>query len=74
MMLVQRPTTLSGCGKKTEVLAMRQVTIISKSKVKTLEDLDVLEDSFEDAIIEALEQGYEIEVSITAEFNKAAKS
>tara|TARA_R110000787_G_scaffold149744_1_gene263713 strand:+ start:3269 stop:3388 length:120 start_codon:yes stop_codon:yes gene_type:complete len=39
-----------------------------------LEDLDVLEDSFEDAIIEALEQGYEIEVSITAEFNKAAKS
>jgi len=53
---------------------MRQVTIISKSKVKTLEDLDALENSFEDAIIEALEQGYEIEVEITAEFNKVVRS
>jgi hypothetical protein len=38
--------------------------------VKTLVDLDVLEDLIEDVILEALHQDEEVEVKVTAEFVK----
>ena len=53
---------------------MRQVTVIAEVSVKTLLDLDVLEDLIEDVIIEALEQDNEVEVKVTAEFKKVIRS
>ena len=50
---------------------MRQVTVIAEVSVKTLLDLDVLEDLIEDVIIEALEQ--DNEVKVTAEFKKVIR-
>jgi|TARA_R110002110_G_scaffold216074_1_gene430024 hypothetical protein len=52
---------------------MRQVTVIAEVSVKTLLDLDVLEDLLEDVIIEALEQDNEVEVKVTAEFKKVIR-
>tara|TARA_R110000744_G_scaffold152752_1_gene266960 strand:+ start:1526 stop:1684 length:159 start_codon:yes stop_codon:yes gene_type:complete len=52
---------------------MRQVTVIAEVSVKTLLDLDVLEDLIEDVIIEALEQDNEVEVKVTAEFKKVVR-
>jgi hypothetical protein len=52
---------------------MRQVTVIAEVSVKTLLDLDVLEDLIEDVIIEALEQDNEVEVKVTAEFKKVIR-
>ena len=52
---------------------MRQVTVIAEVNVKTLLDLDVLEDLLEDVIIEALEQDNEVEVKVTAEFKKVVR-
>tara|TARA_B110000211_G_C13734685_1_gene401824 strand:- start:162 stop:320 length:159 start_codon:yes stop_codon:yes gene_type:complete len=52
---------------------MRQVTVIAEVNVKTLLDLDVLEDLLEDVIIEALEQDNEVEVKVTAEFKKVIR-
>jgi len=52
---------------------MRQVTVIAEVNVKTLLDLDVLEDLIEDVIIEALEQDNEVEVKVTAEFKKVIR-
>ena len=52
---------------------MRQVTVIAEVSVKTLLDLDVLEDLLEDVIIEALEQDNEVEVKVTAEFKKVVR-
>jgi len=52
---------------------MRQVTVIAEVSVKTLLDLDVLEELIEDVIIEALEQDSEVEVKVTAEFKKVIR-
>ena len=52
---------------------MRQVTVIAEVSVKTLLDLDVLEDLIEDVIIEALGQDNEVEVKVTAEFKKVIR-
>ena len=52
---------------------MRKVTVIAEVSVKTLVDLDVLEDLIEDVILEALYQDQEVEVKVTAEFVKVAK-
>ncbi len=52
---------------------MRQVTVIAEVSVKTLLDLDVLEDLIEDVIIEALEQDNEVDVKVTAEFKKVIR-
>jgi len=49
---------------------MRKMTVIAEISVKTLVDLDVLEDLIEDVIIEALNQDQEVEVKVTAEFVK----
>ena len=49
---------------------MRKMTIIAEVSVKTLVDLDVLEDMIEDVILEALHQDEEVEVKVTAEFVK----
>ncbi len=49
---------------------MRKMTVIAEISVKTLVDLDVLEDLIEDVIIEALHQDEEVEVKVTAEFVK----
>ena len=49
---------------------MRKITIIAEVSVKTLVDLDVLEDLIEDVILEALHQDEEGEVKVTAEFVK----
>jgi hypothetical protein len=65
----QKPTTLSACGKKSGE-SMRKMTIIAEISVKTLVDLDVLEDLIEDVILEALHQDEEVEVKVTAEFVK----
>jgi len=46
------------------------MTIIAEVSVKTLVDLDVLEDLIEDVILEALHQDEEVEVKVTAEFVK----
>jgi hypothetical protein len=68
----QKPTTLSACGKKSGG-SMRKMTIIAEVSVKTLVDLDVLEDLIEDVILEALHQDEEVEVKVTAEFVKQAR-
>ena len=52
---------------------MRQITVIAEVSVKTLLDLDVLEDLIEDVIIEALEQDNGVEVKVTAEFKKVIR-
>jgi len=49
---------------------MRKMTVIAEIRVKTLVDLDVLEDLIEDVILEALHQDQEVEVKVTAEFVK----
>ena len=49
---------------------MRKMTVIAEISVKTLVDLDVLEELIEDVIIEALHQDEEVEVKVTAEFVK----
>jgi hypothetical protein len=49
---------------------MRKMTVIAEISVKTLIDLDVLEELIEDVIIEALNQDQEVEVKVTAEFVK----
>jgi hypothetical protein len=49
---------------------MRKMTVIAEISVKTLVDLDVLEDLIEDVILEALHQDEEVEVKVTAEFVK----
>ena len=49
---------------------MRKMTVIAEVSVKTLVDLDVLEDLIEDVILEALHQDQEVEVKVTAEFVK----
>ena len=49
---------------------MRKVTVIAEVSVKTLVDLDVLEDLIEDGILEALPQDDEGEVKVTAELKK----
>ena len=43
---------------------MRKMTIIAEVSVKTLVDLDVLEDLIEDVILEALHQDQEVEVKV----------
>jgi hypothetical protein len=65
----QKPTTLSACGKKSGG-SMRKMTVIAEISVKTLVDLDMLEDLIEDVILEALHQDEEVEVKVTAEFVK----
>ena len=52
---------------------MSQVTLIAEVSVKTLLDLDVLEDLSEDVFIEALEQDDEVEVKVTDEFKKVRR-
>lgn len=49
------------------------MTVIAEISVKTLVDLDVLEDLIEDVILEALYQDQEVEVKVTAEFVKQPK-
>ena len=49
---------------------MRKMTVIAEISVKTLVDLDVLEELIEDVILEALHQDQEVEVKVTAEFVK----
>ena len=49
---------------------MRKMTVIAEVSVRTLVDLDVLEDLIEDVILEALHQDEEVEVKVTAEFVK----
>ena len=49
---------------------MRKMTVIAEVSVRTLVDLDVLEDLIEDVILEALHQHEEVEVKVTAEFVK----
>ena len=49
---------------------MRKMTVIAEVSVRTLVDLDVLEDLIEDVILEALHQDEEVEVTVTAEFVK----
>ncbi len=51
---------------------MRKMTVIAEVSVKTLVDLDVLEDLIEDVILEALHQDEEVEVKVTAEFVRVA--
>lgn len=68
----QRPITSFDYGNKNEA-SMRKMTVIAEVSVKTLVDLDVLEDLIEDVILEALHQDEEVEVKVTAEFVKVAK-
>ena len=49
---------------------MRKMTVMVEMSVKTLLDIDVLEDLIEDVILEALHQDEEVEVKVTAEFVK----
>jgi len=63
----QKPITLFGYGNRSGG-SMRKMTIIAEVSVKTLVDLDVLEDLIEDVILEALHQDQEVEVKVTAEF------
>ena len=49
---------------------MRKMTVIAEVSVRTLVDLDVLEDLIEDVILEALHQDEEVEVKVTAEFGR----
>jgi len=52
---------------------MRKITMIAEVSVKTLVDLDLLEDLIEDVILEALHQDEEVEVKVTAEFVRVPK-
>ena len=52
---------------------MRKMTVTVEMSVKTLLDIDVLEDLIEDVILEALHQDEEVEVKVTAEFVKVSK-
>ena len=47
---------------------MRKMTVMVEMSVKTLLDIDVLEDLIEDVLLEALHQDEEVEVKVTAEF------
>ena len=49
---------------------MRKMTVTVEMSVKTLLDIDVLEDLIEDVLLEALHQDEEVEVKVTAEFVK----
>jgi len=49
---------------------MRKMTVTVEMSVKTLLDIDVLEDLIEDVLIEALHQDQDVEVKVTAEFVK----
>ena len=49
---------------------MRKMTVMVEMSVKTLLDIDVLEDLIEDVLLEALHQDEEVEVKVTAEFVK----
>ena len=49
---------------------MRKMTVTVEMSVKTLLDIDVLEDLIEDVILEALHQDEEVEVKVPAEFVK----
>jgi len=51
---------------------MRKMTVMVEMSVKTLLDIDVLEDLIEDVLLEALHQDEEVEVKVTAEFVKQA--
>ena len=51
---------------------MRKMTVTVEMSVKTLLDIDVLEDLIEDVLLEALHQDEEVEVRVTAEFVKQA--
>jgi len=51
---------------------MRKMTVTVEMSVKTLLDIDVLEDLIEDVLLEALHQDEEVEVKVTAEFVKQA--
>ena len=46
---------------------MRKMTVMVEMSVKTLLDIDVLEDLIEDVLLEALHQDEEVEVKVTAE-------
>lgn len=46
---------------------MRKMTVTVEMSVKTLPDIDVLEDLIEDVLLEALHQDEEVEVKVTAE-------
>ena len=52
---------------------MRKMTVTVEMSVKTLLDIDVLEDLIEDVLLEALHQDEEVEVKVTAEFVKVSK-
>ena len=49
---------------------MRKMTVMVEMSVKTLLDIDVLEDLIEDVLLEALHRDEEVEVKVTAEFVK----
>ena len=49
---------------------MRKMTVTVEMSVKTLLDIDVLEDLIEDVLLEALHQDEEVEVKVTAEIVK----
>jgi len=49
---------------------MRKMTVTVEMSVKTLLDIDVLEDLIEDVLLEALHQDEEVEVKVTAELVK----
>ena len=46
---------------------MKKMTVTVEMSVKTLRDIDVLEDLIEDVLLEALHQDKEVEVKVTAE-------
>tara|TARA_R100001082_G_scaffold108248_1_gene83247 strand:- start:900 stop:1079 length:180 start_codon:yes stop_codon:yes gene_type:complete len=48
---------------------MRKVSLTAEVTVKTLVDLDELEQLIEDVIIEALQLDQEVQVKVTAEFS-----
>jgi len=45
---------------------MRKMTVTVEMSVKTLLDIDVLEDLIEDVLLEALHQDQDVEVKVTA--------
>jgi len=49
---------------------MRKMTVTVEMSVRTLLDIDVLEDLIEDVLLEALHQDQDVEVKVTAEFVK----